>query len=57
MQTKLVLLGTGTPNACPNANGPSSAVVVGDRAYLALALSARPQPPILTAWMPCGRIF
>lgn len=24
MQTKLVLLGTGTPNACPNANGPSS---------------------------------
>ncbi len=34
METKLVLLGTGTPNACPNANGPSSAVVVGDRAYL-----------------------
>ena len=32
MKTKLVLLGTGTPNACPNANGPSSAVVVGDRA-------------------------
>lgn len=52
MQTKLVLLGTGTPNACPNANGPSSAVVVGDRAYLVdfgPALSARPQPPILTA--------
>ena len=34
METKLVLLGTGTPNACPNASGPSSAVVVGDRAYL-----------------------
>ena len=34
METKLVLLGTGTPNACPNACGPSSAVVVGDRAYL-----------------------
>lgn len=34
MDTKLVLLGTGTPNACPNASGPSSAVVVGDRAYL-----------------------
>ena len=34
MKTKLVLLGTGTPNACPNANGPSSAVVVGDRAYI-----------------------
>ena len=32
METKLVLLGTGTPNACPNASGPSSAVVVGDRA-------------------------
>ena len=34
METKLVLLGTGTPNACPGASGPSSAVVVGDRAYL-----------------------
>lgn len=60
MQTKLVLLGTGTPNACPNANGPSSAVVVGDRAYLVdfgPGVVRRPQPPILTAWMPCGRIF
>ena len=34
MKTQLVLLGTGTPNACPNASGPASAVVVGDRAYL-----------------------
>lgn len=34
IETKLVLLGTGTPNACPDASGPSSAVVVGDRAYL-----------------------
>ena len=34
METKLVLLGTGTPNACPNASGPASAVVVGNRAYL-----------------------
>lgn len=34
MQTKLILLGTGTPNACPWASGPASAVVVGDRAYL-----------------------
>lgn len=34
MEMKLVLLGTGTPNACTNASGPSSAVVVGDRAYL-----------------------
>ena len=34
METKLVLLGTGTPNACPDASGPASAVVVGNRAYL-----------------------
>lgn len=34
MDTKVVLLGTGTPNACPNASGPSTAVVIGDRAYL-----------------------
>ena len=59
MQTKLVLLGTGTPNACPNANGPSSAVVVGDRAYLVDFGPGvvRQALPILTVWMPCGRIF
>ncbi len=34
MKTQLVLLGTGTPNACPWASGPSSAIVVGDRSYL-----------------------
>ena len=34
MATKLVLLGTGTPNARPNASGPASAVVVDDQAYL-----------------------
>lgn len=34
VETKLVLLGTGTPNAEPNASGPSTAVVVGERAYL-----------------------
>ena len=34
MEVKVVLLGTGTPNACPNASGPSTAVVVGERAYL-----------------------
>ncbi len=34
MKTQLVLLGTGTPNACPWANGPAVAVVVGERAYL-----------------------
>ena len=33
-ETKLVLLGTGTPNAEPNASGPATAVVVDDRAYL-----------------------
>ncbi|MCD7768699.1 MAG: MBL fold metallo-hydrolase [Oscillospiraceae bacterium] len=32
--TKLVMLGTGTPNACPNASGPASAVVVDGQAYL-----------------------
>lgn len=34
MDMKVVLLGTGTPNACPNASGPSTAVVIDDRAYL-----------------------
>ncbi len=34
MKTKLVLLGTGTPNACPFASGPAVSVVVGSRAYL-----------------------
>lgn len=34
MDIKVVLLGTGTPNACPNASGPCTAVVAGDRAYL-----------------------
>ncbi len=34
MKTQLVLLGTGTPNACPWASGPAAAVVVGDWAYL-----------------------
>ena len=34
MKTKLVLLGTGTPNACPWASGPASAVVVDGHAYL-----------------------
>lgn len=34
MDMKLVLLGTGTPNACPDASGPACAVVVGEQAYL-----------------------
>lgn len=33
-ETGLVLLGTGTPNAEPNASGPFAAVVVGDQVYL-----------------------
>lgn len=33
-RTKLILLGAGTPNAEPDACGPSSAVIVDDRAYL-----------------------
>ena len=32
--TRLVLLGTGTPNADPDRSGPAVAVVVGDEAYL-----------------------
>ena len=32
--TKLVLLGTGTPNACPENSGPASATVVNNQAYL-----------------------
>jgi ribonuclease BN (tRNA processing enzyme) len=33
-RTKVVLLGTGTPNADPDRWGPAAAVVVGDRSYL-----------------------
>ncbi len=33
-QTKVVLLGTGTPNADPHRHGAASAVVVSDQAYL-----------------------
>lgn len=33
-RTKLVLLGTGTPNACPEASGPAVALVVDGRSYL-----------------------
>ena len=32
--TRVVLLGTGTPGAEPDRSGPSTAVVVGGRAYL-----------------------
>lgn len=34
MSTKVILLGTGTPNACPQAMGPALAVVVDNQAYL-----------------------
>ena len=33
-RTKLILLGTGTPNAEPWASGPAVAVTVDDKAYL-----------------------
>ncbi len=33
-RTRLVLLGTGTPNADPERSGPATAVVVDDRVYL-----------------------
>jgi ribonuclease BN (tRNA processing enzyme) len=33
-RTRLVVLGTGTPNADPERSGPATAVVVDDRAYL-----------------------
>lgn len=32
--TKVVLLGTGTPNARPDRMGPSVAIIVGDQAYI-----------------------
>ena len=33
-QTKVVLLGTGTPRPFPDRSGPATAIVVGERAYL-----------------------
>lgn len=33
-QTRVVLLGTGTPNADPERSGPATAIVAGDRSYL-----------------------
>ena len=33
-QTKVVLLGTGTPRPYPDRSGPATAIVVGGRAYL-----------------------
>lgn len=33
-RTRVVLLGTGTPNADPDRSGPAVAVVVGERAYI-----------------------
>ena len=33
-ETKVVLLGTGTPNADPDRSGPAVAIVVGDQSYL-----------------------
>lgn len=50
MSTKLVLLGTGTPNAESFATGPSSAIIVNDKAYLIdfkAVLSYKPVKPIM----------
>jgi glyoxylase-like metal-dependent hydrolase (beta-lactamase superfamily II) len=33
-QTKVVLLGTGTPRPYPDRSGPATAIIVGERAYL-----------------------
>ena len=33
-KTRLILLGTGTPNADPNRAGPALAISVGDRSYI-----------------------
>ena len=33
-QTKVVLLGTGTPRPFPDRSGPATAIVIGDRVYL-----------------------
>lgn len=34
METKIVMLGTGTPNPIPERNGPSVAIIVEDKSYL-----------------------
>lgn len=34
METKIVILGTGTPNPIPERNGPSLAIIVEDKSYL-----------------------
>jgi len=34
MSTQVILLGTGTPNACPDASGPAVAIVVNGKPYL-----------------------
>lgn len=34
MQTKIVMLGTGTPNPVPERSGPATAIIVGERAYI-----------------------
>lgn len=39
-QTKVVLLGTGTPVPDPDHSGPATAIVVGDSAYLVADLHA-----------------
>ena len=53
--TQLVLLGTGTPNACPENSGPATAVVVDGKAYIfdfGLVWSDNVPKHILKVFMP-----
>ena len=34
MSEQVILLGTGTPNACPDASGSTVAIVINDKPYL-----------------------
>ncbi|MCF0115487.1 MAG: MBL fold metallo-hydrolase [Erysipelotrichaceae bacterium] len=34
METQVILLGTGTPNACYNASGPATAIIINNKAYI-----------------------
>lgn len=50
LRTRVVLLGTGTPNADPARSGPAVAVVVDERAYL---VDFGPGVVRPTTWMCC----
>ena len=50
--TKVVLLGTGTPNPEPDRSGPAVAIVVNDTPYLILTpwVASRAQPKLLVLY-------